>query len=117
MRRPIIAGNWKMNGLQREAADLAASLRRLLGDCSEPQLVVCPPFTALSTVRAAIDGSKIALGAQDIHWEAKGAFTGEVSPPMLKDCGCTFVVIGHSERRHILGETNDMVNRKLKAAL
>jgi triosephosphate isomerase len=117
MRRPIIAGNWKMNGLARDAADLAASLRRLLDGYEGAEVVVCPPFTALASVRSAIDGSALRLGAQDLHWEAKGAFTGEISPTMLKDAGCTFVVIGHSERRHILGETNDMVNRKLKAAL
>ncbi len=117
MRPPIIAGNWKMNCLQREAADLAATLRRLLDGLEGVEIVVCPPFTALAPVRAALEGSRIRLGAQDLHWEAKGAFTGEISPAMLKDSGCTHVVLGHSERRHILGETNDMVNKKLKAAL
>jgi triosephosphate isomerase (TIM) len=117
MRSPIIAGNWKMNGLQRDAAELAASVRRLLEGFEGAEVVVCPPFTVLPAVHTALDGSRIRLGAQDMHWDPKGAFTGEVSPLMLKDAGCTFVILGHSERRHILGETNDMVNRKLKSAL
>lgn len=117
MRTPIIAGNWKMNGLTRESVELAASVRRLLDGFEGAEVVVCPPFTALGAVRGALEGSRIRLGGQDIHWEAKGAFTGEISPAMLKDVGCSYVILGHSERRHILGETNDMVNRKLKAAL
>jgi len=117
MRPPIIAGNWKMNCLLNEAADLAAGIRKLLDGFDGVEVVVCPPFTALPAVRQTLNGSRIKLGGQDMHWEPKGAFTGEVSPTMLKDTGCTHVIIGHSERRHILGETNDMVNRKLKAAL
>jgi triosephosphate isomerase len=117
MRPPLIAGNWKMNGLVKDARDLAAALRTELGDVREPEVLVCPPFLALAAVREALDGSPIRLGGQDVHWEAKGAFTGEVSTGMLKDVGCTAVLLGHSERRHIMGETNEMVNRKLKAAL
>ncbi len=117
MRPPIIAGNWKMNCLLNEAADLAVGIRTLLDGFDGAEVVVCPPFTTLPTVRQTLNGSRIKLGAQDMHWDAKGAFTGEISPTMLKDTGCTYVIIGHSERRHILGETNDMVNRKLKAAL
>jgi triosephosphate isomerase len=106
-----------MNGLVRDARDLAAGLARELGKDGNPEVLVCPPFLALAAVREALDGAPIRLGAQDLHWEAKGAYTGEVSPPMLKDVGCTHVLIGHSERRHIMGETNEMVNRKLKSAL
>ncbi|HLF93563.1 MAG TPA: triose-phosphate isomerase [Planctomycetota bacterium] len=118
MRPPLIAGNWKMNGLVKEARDLASALRKELGaNPGGPQVLVCPPFLALSAVREELQGSPVQLGAQDVHWEAKGAFTGEVSTAMLKDVGCTAVLLGHSERRHIMGETHEMVNRKLKAAL
>ncbi len=117
MRPPLIAGNWKMNGLLGEARELAAAIRRGLERPAEAEVVICPPFLALAAVGEALRGSGIGLGAQDVHWEGKGAFTGEVSPPMLKDVGCTHVIIGHSERRHILGETHEMVNRKARAAL
>jgi len=118
MRPPLIAGNWKMNGLVKEARDLAAALRKeLASHAAPPDVLVCPPFLALSAVREILEGSPIRMGAQDVHWEAKGAFTGEVSLGMLQDVGCTAVILGHSERRHILGETNEMVNRKLKACL
>jgi triosephosphate isomerase len=117
MRPPLIAGNWKMNGLVSEARELAAGLRKELDGQAGPEVVVCPPFLALPAVREALAGSSVRLGAQDIHWETKGAYTGEVSPAMLKDVGCTHVVIGHSERRHIMGETNEMVNKKVRAAL
>ena len=106
-----------MNGLVQEGRELATALRKELGDVKAPEVLVCPPFLALAAVREALDGSPVRLGAQDVHWEAKGAFTGEVSTAMLKDVGCTAVLIGHSERRHIMGETHEMVNRKLKAAL
>jgi len=118
MRPPLIAGNWKMNGLVQEARDLAVGLRKeLASHAGPPEVLVCPPFLALGAVREALEGSPLRLGAQDVHWEAKGAFTGEVSTAMLKDVGCSAVILGHSERRHIMGETNEMVNRKLKAAL
>jgi triosephosphate isomerase len=118
MRPPLIAGNWKMNGLLREARGLAEGLRKELGTLNGgPEVVVCPPFLALAEVRAALEGSSLRLGAQDMHWEAKGAYTGEVSAAMLQEAGCTAVILGHSERRHIMGETNEMVNRKVKAAL
>ena len=106
-----------MNGLVHEARELAGALRKELGEVKAPEVLVCPPFLALAAVREALDGSPVRLGAQDVHWEAKGAFTGEVSTAMLRDVGCTAVLIGHSERRHIMGETHEMVNRKLKAAL
>ncbi len=117
MRPPLIAGNWKMNGLAKEARDLASALRKELGADPGPQVLVCPPFLALSAVQEELRGGPLQLGAQDVHWEAKGAFTGEVSTGMLKDVGCSAVLLGHSERRHIMGETHEMVNRKLKAAL
>src|SRR6185295_14374968 len=114
MRPPLIAGNWKMNGLPKEARDLAAGLRKELGAAEGlPQVLVCPPFLSISAAREALEGSPIQIGAQDVHWEPKGAFTGEISTGMLKDVGCTAVILGHSERRHVMGETNEMVNRKI----
>jgi triosephosphate isomerase len=107
-----------MNGLVKEARDLALGLRKELGaNAGGPEVLVCPPFLALAAAREALDGSPIRLGAQDVHWEPKGAFTGELSTAMLKDVGCSAVILGHSERRHIMGETNEMVNRKTKACL
>jgi len=107
-----------MNGLLKDARELATGLRKELGDnAGGPEVLVCPPFLALEAVHQILDGSPIKLGAQDIHWEAKGAFTGEVSAAMLKEVGVTAVILGHSERRHVMGETNEMVNKKLKASL
>jgi triosephosphate isomerase len=117
MRRAIIAGNWKMNKTIAEALALVNGLKRELYEVEDVELVVCPPYTALSEVAEAIYNSNIQLGAQDLHWEAEGAFTGEVSGAMLKDVGCKFVIIGHSERRQFFGETNESVNKKTKAAL
>jgi triosephosphate isomerase len=118
MRPPIIAGNWKMNGLLKDARDLAAGLRKELGDnAGGPEVLVFPPFLHLDAVRQVLEGSPIKLGAQDVHWEAKGAFTGELSIAMLKEVGVGAVLLGHSERRHVMGETNEMVNRKIKACL
>ncbi|OHB69530.1 MAG: triose-phosphate isomerase [Planctomycetes bacterium RBG_16_43_13] len=116
-RRSLIAGNWKMNCTTNEAKDLATSLKELLSGVSNVDLVICPPFTALAAVSPIIKGSNIKLGSQDIHWEPKGAYTGETSPTMLLDFSCEYAIIGHSERRHIMGETNDMVNKKVKSAL
>ena len=107
-----------MNGLVQEARDLAAGLRKeLTTHAGSPEVLVCPPFLALAGVREALADGPIRLGAQDVHWEPKGAFTGEVSTAMLQDVGCTAVILGHSERRHIMGETNEMVNKKVKACL
>ena len=118
MRQPLIAGNWKMNGLIADAKALAAGLKKeLAGHSGTPEILVCPPFLALAAVREELQGSPIRLGAQDVHWEAKGAFTGELSTAMLQEVGCTAVLIGHSERRHIMGESNEQVNKKLKASL
>ena len=114
-RVPLIAGNWKMH---KTAAEGAALVRALVAEPLPPgvEVAVCPPFTALSQVRGALDASTIRLGAQDLYWEGQGAFTGEISPLMLRDLGCTYVIIGHSERRQFFAETDDTVARKAAAA-
>ena len=116
MRKPIIAGNWKMHLTMAQAHAL---VRQLLGVCEMEavDVVVCPPFTTLSSVAPLLKGSALALGAQDLFWETQGAFTGEISPTMLVDAGCRYVIIGHSERRQLFGETDDTVRQKLAAAL
>lgn len=116
MRKPIIAGNWKMNKTVGEAQDLVRALKGKVANVTDVEIVVAPVFTALSAVAKAIKGSSIKLSAQDMYWEAEGAFTGEVSPLMLKDVGCEYVIIGHSERRTYFSETNETVNKKVKAA-
>jgi len=118
MRKPIIAGNWKMHKTVAEAVQMIRELIPALAsvDPEAVDVVVCPPFTALSAVREAIGSAPIGLGAQNMHWEPQGAFTGEISPRMLKEL-CQYVIIGHSERRQYFGETDEGVNRKLKAAL
>jgi triosephosphate isomerase len=114
----LVAGNWKMHKLTGEARELAAGLKKGLPAPDAPATVVlCPPFTALAEVAAVIAGTDMHLGAQNMYWEEKGAYTGEVSPLMVKDAGCTYVIIGHSERRQHFGETDETVNRKLRAAL
>jgi len=116
MRKPIIAGNWKMHKTAGEGVALVEQLRALLDTDSAVDIVVCPPFTALAAVAGAAAGSKIILGAQNMHWQDKGAYTGEISPGMLKDIGCTYVIIGHSERRQYFAETDQTTNSKVKAA-
>jgi len=116
MRRPLIAGNWKMYKTVAEAVALATDVRDG-GRREGIEVLVAPPFTALSSVAQALRGSHLLLGAQNMHWENEGAFTGEVSPLMLRDVGCTHVILGHSERRQLFGETDDGVARKAKAAL
>ena len=117
MRKPIIAGNWKMNKAAPEAVLLANGIKRGLLDVGNVEVVLCPPFTSLSDVGDIIRDTPISLGAQNMHWEKEGAFTGELSAAMLKAAGCKYVIIGHSERRAYFGETNETVNKKLKAAL
>ncbi len=117
MRRPVIAGNWKMYKKIGEAVEFIAALRPKVAEASHCEVVVAPPFTALQAVAKAAAGSNIQVAAQDVAWEKEGAFTGDVSAPMLCEAGCTHVIIGHSERRQIHGETDERVNRKLKAAL
>jgi triosephosphate isomerase len=119
MRRTIIAGNWKMYKTIVEAIELANGIKRELFNLSnqDMDIVLCPAFTALSEVWEVIINSNLGLGAQDMYWQQEGAFTGEVCGKMLKDAGCSFVIIGHSERRQFFGETNETVNKKIKAAL
>ncbi len=116
MRTPIIAGNWKMFKTVAEAKALAGEVCQAVAAINQVEVVLCPPFTALTTVKEAIAGSKVGLGAQNLYWEKQGAFTGEVSPQMLEGL-CDYVIIGHSERRQYFGETDETVNKKIKAAL
>ncbi|RII30507.1 MAG: triose-phosphate isomerase [Geobacter sp.] len=117
MRTPVIAGNWKLFKTINEATALVKELKSLVAGTSGVEIVVAPVFTALSSVADEIAGSGILLAAQDCFWEEEGAFTGEVSPGMLKDAGCSYVIIGHSERRQYFNETNGTVNKKAKAAI
>lgn len=117
MRTPIIAGNWKLFKTSSEALELVRGLVPLVKDTKGVEVVVAPVFTVLSRVHDALAGSVVRLSAQDCYWEEEGAFTGEVSPKMLLDAGCSHVIIGHSERRQYFGETDATVNRKIKAAI
>ena len=116
MRTPIIVGNWKLNKTIGEAVTFVNSLQPLVADVTDVEVVVAPVFTGLFTVAQALGRGDIQLAAQDVFWEDSGAFTGEVSPGMLKDVGCNYVIVGHSERRQYFSETNESVNRKAKAA-
>lgn len=119
MRIPLMAGNWKMNMTTKEAAALLDGLlEQLAGQAlDDREVLVCPPATAISTVAAILDGSGIKWGGQNMHHARKGAFTGKISPLMLTDLGCTYVILGHSECRHIFGEGDEMINRKVTLAL
>jgi triosephosphate isomerase (TIM) len=117
MRKPIIAGNWKMHNTIKEAVELVTGLKRELVNSEAVDIVVCPAFTALSDVHELLIDSNIKLGAQNLYWEQKGAFTGEVSADMIKDAGCEYVIVGHSERRQYFNETNETVNKRIKAGL
>ncbi|HOI41857.1 MAG TPA: triose-phosphate isomerase [Elusimicrobiales bacterium] len=116
-RRPLIAGNWKMHMTAREAADLAAAINKGLDPDLKHDVLLAPSFTGLHAVKAALAGSKIFLSSQDVAWEEKGAFTGAVAPSQLLDAGCSHAIIGHSERRKIFLETDEVINKKVKAAL
>jgi triosephosphate isomerase len=116
-RTPLIAGNWKMYKTVSEAVDTARSLVSLVKDVQGVQVMIAPPFTSLAPVAQVLEGSRVRLGAQNLHWEAEGAFTGEISAGMLRSAGCDFVIIGHSERRQYFGETDGTVNRRIAAAL
>lgn len=118
-RKLIIAGNWKMNKTAAEGRALVEQLKPLVADIADrdADIVVCPPFTTLAAVVEAAAGSRVKVGAQNVHWEASGAFTAEVSASMLKEAGVEYVILGHSERRQYFGETDATVNKRLKAAL
>jgi len=119
MRKPFVAGNWKMNtdsrssvGLAREVVEGSAEIAGRSVD-----VAICPPFVYLQAVAGAVSSSNVAVGAQDVYFQSQGAFTGEISPTMLKDLGCTYVICGHSERRHVIGEGDELVNKKVTAAI
>lgn len=116
MRKPLMAGNWKMNKTVEEATGMVKALKAAVANVSDVEILVCPAFTALYAVNNEIKGSNINLGAQNLFWEAKGAFTGEISPAMIKEAGCSYVIIGHSERRQYFSETDETVNKRVKAA-
>ena len=117
MRRPVIAGNWKMFKTQAEARAFIEALKPLVAGSTHADIVVGAPFTALAAAVQAAAGSPISIAAQNMHWEKEGAFTGEVSARMVMEAGCRYVIIGHSERRQFFGETDETVNKKIKAAL
>jgi len=117
MRIPLVVGNWKMNGTRAAARELAQAVRDGLKRPRGVEVVICPPFTALAAVADMLAGSAVGVGAQNCHWEVDGAFTGEVSPLMLKELGCRLVLLGHSERRHLFRESNEEINKKVAAAL
>ncbi|MDD2542668.1 MAG: triose-phosphate isomerase, partial [Desulfuromonadaceae bacterium] len=112
MRKPVIAGNWKLFKTISESVALVQELTPLVANKQDVEIVVAPVFTALSRVHNVIGGSNIKLAAQDCYWEEEGAFTGEVAPKLLKDAGCSHVIIGHSERRQYFGETDETVNKR-----
>ncbi len=117
MRQPIIAGNWKMYKTAAEAVEFVRDLKPLVAGARHCEIVICPPYTSLEVLAPALAGTGISLGAQNMFWEAEGAYTGEISPGMLSAAGCRYVILGHSERREYFGESDEIINRKIKAAL
>ncbi|MEO2012736.1 MAG: triose-phosphate isomerase [Fuerstiella sp.] len=118
MRRFLVAGNWKMNTNRVSGQNLAAALAENSPAAEDGvEVLVCPPYPYLTTIADKVAGSGVQVGAQDVYFEASGAFTGEVAVDMLKDVGCEYVIIGHSERRHVIGETDEIINRKVKAVI
>lgn len=117
MRRPVIAGNWKMFKTRAETRSFFSALKPLVNNVTHCDIVVAPPFTALATAVEAASGSNVAIAAQNLHWEKQGALTGEISAEMILETGCRYVIIGHSERRQFFGETDEWVAKKTKAAL
>src|SRR3989338_10647373 len=115
MRKPLIAANWKMHNTVSQSALLVKKLKKLSKKVKNRDIVVCIPFTSLDAISKLLKNSNIKLGAQNMHYEDEGAFTGEISPIMLKDLGCEFVILGHSERRQYFNENDDLINKKLKA--
>ncbi|WP_130807518.1 triose-phosphate isomerase [Senegalia massiliensis] len=116
MRKPIIAGNWKMNKTISEGVDFVKQIKHL-GDNTDVEVVVCVPFVSLESIKKELKGSNVKLGSQNIHWEENGAYTGEISPLMLKEIGIDYAIIGHSERRQYFGDTDETVNKKVKTSL
>lgn len=116
-RKIFIAGNWKMNTTLPEAVDLAKGVAAVVGTSDEVDVAVCTPYISLASVSEVLKGSNVKLGAQDVYWEEKGAYTGKISCSMLNSVGCEYVIIGHSEQRQYFGETDETVNKKSKAAL
>lgn len=116
-RRPLIAGNWKMHMTIAEAEQLASAVAAASKGLDDRDVMVAPPYTALAAVAGVVAGSAVKLAAQNIHWEEKGAFTGEISPVMLKDVGGSMAIIGHSERRHVFFENDEMINKRVSGAL
>jgi len=116
-RRPLIAGNWKLFKTCQEAVETAGQLVKLIGPTADCDVMIAPPFTALAPVSEIIKGSRVSLGAQDLYWENEGAYTGEISAPMLVSSGCTYVIIGHSERRQFFHETDETANKKVRASI
>ncbi len=116
-RRPLIAGNWKMYKTSDEAVSAARAIKALVADTTAVEIMIAPTYTALAQVSAEIQHSNIALGAQNMHWAAEGAYTGEISAGMLRSCGCSHVILGHSERRQYFNETDPDINRKLRSAV
>lgn len=119
MTNSLVVGNWKMHGSRRECSDLARSIVQSLHETTSAsvEVAIAPPYTALAAVKEILKESNVRLGAQNCHWQDSGAFTGEVSPSMLREIGCDYVILGHSERRHILGENDRMIAQKISAAL
>ncbi|MGM0601455.1 MAG: triose-phosphate isomerase [Candidatus Rifleibacteriota bacterium] len=115
-RRPMIAANWKMHKTNQEAKTFMAELLPKISDVKERDVLICPPFTLIQSIDEGRDDSNVLLGAQNMYFEEKGAFTGEISPGMLKDLNCDFVILGHSERRWVFGESDDLINKKVLAA-
>ena len=116
-RTPLIAGNWKMYKTNSEAVKTAGRLAELVADAADVDIMIAPVYTALAPVSRVLEGSRIGLGAQNLYWEKEGAYTGEISADMLVSAGCRYVIIGHSERRQYFGETDETVNKKIRAAL
>jgi triosephosphate isomerase len=119
MRKPFIAGNWKMNTDSHSSVALAKAIvagsQQLAGE--RAKILLCPPFVYIPAVVNAVSASHVTVGAQDMYFEQKGAFTGEISAAMLKDIGCSYVLCGHSERRHVIGESDELINKKVSAAV
>ena len=116
-RRPAVAGNWKMNGTQEQAVLITREILKNLHAAPQVEVILCPPFTCLQKVGELLRAGSVFLGAQNVHWETQGAFTGEISAPMLVELGCKFSIVGHSERRQLFGETDATVRKRLGAAL